>query len=179
MRYTIVTFCTSEYADCVAHWRVRCAELGIPYVNLELESKRDWRHNTRLKPRALFNARLNLTGPILYFDIDGLLLAKPTLPSDSPWDFGIIRNPRAEHRTKISSQCFWIADTLEARKVLAWWDYFTLVSSGNDHPALARTLRYAELAKEAVVVMAESSVKGCWTFNGQRLERSQTTLVTV
>lgn len=176
MSFTIVTFCTPEYADCIPHWQEKCKELNIGYLNMEVQSCGDWKKNTRLKPKALFHARNTLKGTLLYFDIDGKLLLRPAEPLSTKWDFGIIRNPRVEHKTKISSQCLWLADTLAVRRVLAWWDYITICSTGNDHPALARALRFAEQAGEARVVYVEDTVKNSWLFNGQRPQRSQATL---
>jgi len=174
--FTIVTFCTPEYEDCIEHFERKCHEFELPYSNIKLSSTGKWGQNTRLKPKALISAREHVRGPILYLDIDSLLVNKPVPPSQHKWDIGTIRNPRVEHKTKVSSQCMWINDTRPALDLLFMWDTIVFHSTAPDHPCLAKALSVAAARGDITLITVEETVKKCWKFNGQRPNRSQATL---
>ena len=78
--YTVVSFYTREYADCVRSFEEQVIKLGLPCEMEIMQSSGDWATNTGMKPTALFNLRERRRGVLLYLDIDTLLLKAPPIP---------------------------------------------------------------------------------------------------
>ena len=165
--YTVVGFYTQEYADCVRAFGEQAARLGLPCELETMQSLRDWASNTGMKPTALFRLRERLRGPLLYLDIDTILLKAPALPIGT-WDIALSENPVPTHVNRVAAQCFFVGDTIGAKTFLSEWAQRCRNTGGQDHRQLTNTV----MANRAAI-LGRADFTGCFHINGLRTDRTQ------
>ena len=165
--YTLVGFCTPEYRDCLQRFYAQADSLGLPVVVEEIPSLGDWAENTSQKPRALLTLRERIAGVLCYLDVDTILLRAPLLPAGT-WDVALSENPVKTHKNRIAAQCFFLADTQNARVFLAQWAERCRVLHGQDHNHLTSTV-----AANRSALLGQADFTGCLHVNGLRPDRTQ------
>ena len=166
--YTVVAFCTREYADCPGALQRDAIGLGLPCEIEPMSSRGNWADNTNLKPSALQRLRHRLRGPLLYLDVDTKLLRAPALPPGE-WDLALAENPVRTHLNRIAAQCLFIADTEPACEFLRDWAKRCATLGGKDHGHLTATV-----AANRTSVLGTADFAGCLLLNGLRPERTVT-----
>jgi hypothetical protein len=168
MNYVIVAFHTPEYADCVPGFITAGNLAGCRVVIQPMNSRADWALNTGLKPLALLRLRERLAGPLLYLDVDTVVLSAPELPPGA-WDLAMTENPVVKHRNRLSAAAFFLADTPAVRDFLLMWRAYTRQTRRADHPLLTRALRDFG----AQLQVAPADFAGRLRINGFRPARTQ------
>ena len=166
--YTVVSFFTPEYSDCAAEFERAAVTFGLPCVLEPMPSKGNWEDNTGLKPKALIYLRARLRGPLMYLDVDTLLLKAPALPIGE-WDVALCENPVKAHLNRIAAQCFFLSDTASACRFIETWAGLVARYGGRDHRQLTNTV-----ATNKTAVIGKADFTGCLRLNGLRPERTQT-----
>jgi hypothetical protein len=166
--YTVVAFYTPEYADCARPFRERAAALALPCKLQPMRSRGGWAQNTGLKPLALLRLRAGLAGPLLYLDVDTVLLSAPDLPAGA-WDLAVAENPIRAHKNRICAAAFFLGQTEAAREFLSIWRGFARQTRGIDHPLLTRAI--ATMGSRLRITNADFT--GRLRANGLRPQRTQ------
>lgn len=133
MNVTVASFYTPtwEYPAHAERLRAECDALGLAHHIRELPDAGDYIANTRLKPAFLCDAMAELARPLLWIDVDGSILARPTaLRSDVDF-MGRRMPPRRDRVWHVGTLFF--NNTEPARALLSRWA--AMAGDGSDEAA--------------------------------------------
>ena len=119
-RGTIIAFHTPDevYRAEAARLKSTLDALGLEYKFFEVKPEGNWVRTTLLKPHWISKAREELSGPLLYIDVDAFV-------HNDPWPYlsqfdgdmaAVVYN-----NAQLNSATLLINDTANAREVLARW----------------------------------------------------------
>ena len=119
-RGTIIAFHTPDAVYTAEANRLRASldGLGLDYKIIEVQPEQDWVRTTLLKPSWIIKAREELSGPLLYIDVDAIV-------HEDPWPYlGQYDNDLAAFvlpHGGFASGTIFINDTTGARQMLQDW----------------------------------------------------------
>ena len=153
---TIIAFHTPDkvYRAEAARLKKTLDALGLKYHFFEVSPEKNWVRTTLLKPSWIRNAREELSGPLLYIDVDAYVHHDPwPLLSTCEGDLGAV----VYRNGQLNSATLWINDTEGARELLAEWNTRAANRREDDKGDLTATgdngdqgvLKLAVLADEA------------------------------
>lgn len=117
---TVIAFHTPDevYRAEAARLKSTLDRLGLAYHFFEVEPETNWVRTTLLKPMWMSEARENLSGPLLYIDVDAFVHA-------DPWPYlGQYSGDMAAliyDTGELNSATIWINDTPGAVEILKRW----------------------------------------------------------
>ena len=166
-RGTIIAFHTPDevYRTEAARLKSTLDKLNLAYRLVEVAPHENWVRTTLSKPSWIIELREQLTGPLLYIDVDALV-------HEDPWPvLSRIEADVAAHvtpRGEFTSGTVLINDTQGARRLLARWRELAEARRDQDRGDLEATGENGDqgLLKEAVV---ESEKAGGTAFAFHRL----------
>ena len=101
---TIISFYTNtwKYPEYARDMKMSCDALKLESYIVERASTGDWLGNTRMKPAFIYETIKELKRPVLWIDVDGSIMGRPTLlKAGFPYDFAVRKtaneNPRTWH----------------------------------------------------------------------------------
>lgn len=121
MQLTVISFYTNtwEYPQHAQRLAKECEALGLSHYIRELPTTGSWISNTRLKASFVHKTLELLQTPVLWIDVDGSILAKPT-EIDLDMDFMARLQPTQVGRTfHVGTMFFNYTD--EGRKLAKEW----------------------------------------------------------
>ena len=153
---TIIAFHTPDevYRAEAARLKKTLDALGLKYHFFEVSPEKNWVRTTLLKPSWISRARDELSGPLLYIDVDAYVHHDPwPLLSTCEGDLGAV----VYRNGQLNSATLWINDTDGARALLADWNTRAANRREDDRGDLTATgdngdqgvLKLAVLADEA------------------------------
>ncbi len=119
-RGTIVAFHTPDevYRAEAERLKVSLDRLGLEYHFFEVEPEDNWVRTTLLKPSWIATAREELTGPLLYIDVDAVVHGDPwPYVAQYAGDMAAVVYDNGQ----LNSATLWINDTEGARAVISSW----------------------------------------------------------
>lgn len=157
---TVISFYTNtwRYPQYAGDMKKSCAALKLESYIVERKSTGDWLTNTRMKSEFIYETIKELKRPVLWIDVDGSIMGRPTLlKAGFPYDFAARKtakeNPRIWH---VGTMYFNYTDA--CLSFLEEWDQRMKGSRGSDELALdmmwkenieqIQNLRVKELPKE-------------------------------
>ena len=119
-RGTIVAFHTPDEVYRAEAERLKGSldRLGLEYRFFEVEPEKNWARTTLLKPTWVAKAREELSGPLLYIDVDAYVHADPW-PYLSLYDGDLAAV--VYDNGELNSASIWISDTAGAREMIRRW----------------------------------------------------------
>jgi hypothetical protein len=117
---TVIAFHTPDevYRAEAARLKSTLDRLGLDHHFFEVEPEKNWVRTTLLKPSWIARAREELSGPLLYIDVDAIV-------HEDPWPYlqqlSVDMAAVVYDNGQLNSATLWIADTLGARMVLDEW----------------------------------------------------------
>jgi hypothetical protein len=118
---TVIAFHTPDevYRAEAARLKSTLDRLGLEYHFFEVEPEKNWVRTTLLKPSWISRAREELSGPLLYIDVDAIV-------HEDPWPYlsGLTVDMAAVvyDNGQLNSATLWVADTPGARVALQAWE---------------------------------------------------------
>lgn len=97
MRYKIISFYSEPepnstyYTDNYKRFVKECDSLELDYYVEELESKKDYWLNCKMKPEFIQSCMQKFNMPLIWLDIDSIIRKKPTLEKLEKIDFGAVK----------------------------------------------------------------------------------------
>lgn len=133
MTVTVVSFYTDtwEYPAHAERLAGECDALGVPHRIVELPDQGTYLANTRLKPGFIRDTMRDLDRPLLWIDVDGSLLARPTALRDDVDFMGFRMAPNRNRTWHVGTLYFNATDP--ARALLDVWA--ATVNRGSDEAA--------------------------------------------
>ena len=119
-RGTIIAFHTPDevYRAEAARLKSTLDALGLDYKFFEVKPEKNWVRTTLLKPSWILKAREELSGPLLYIDVDAFVHEDPW-PYLSQYDADLAAV--VYDNGELNSASVWINDTQGARELLTRW----------------------------------------------------------
>ena len=117
---TVIAFHTPDevYRAEAARLKATLDHLGLDHHFFEVEPEKNWVRTTLLKPSWIARAREELSGPLLYIDVDAIV-------HEDPWPYlqqlSVDMAAVVYDNGQLNSATLWIADTSGARTVLDEW----------------------------------------------------------
>ncbi|MCP5505549.1 MAG: hypothetical protein H7A38_01525 [Chlamydiales bacterium] len=133
---TIISFYTENtpYEEEIKGLIESCKKYNLPYSVDPLPNFGSWERNCCFKPKYILKKLIDLNGPVLWIDADGIVYQKPTLFDTLDADIAVrvIETIPDDHPSKILSGTLFFNYTPEAIQVLQEWDEETEVLLKND-----------------------------------------------
>ena len=117
---TIIAFHTPDevYRAEAERLKKSLDALGLTYQIFEIEPEKNWVRTTLLKPTWIAPVRDNISGPLLYIDVDAFVHEDPwPFLADVEGDMGAV----VYENGQLNSATLWINDTPGARTILERW----------------------------------------------------------
>ncbi len=137
-RGTVIAFHTPDevYRAEAARLKASLDALGLEHHFFEVQPEGNWVRTTLLKPSWIIRAREELSGPLLYIDVDAVVHADPW-PYLQQYDGDMAAV--VYDNGQLNSATLWINDTPGAREVLSAWKAAADARRADDHGELEAT----------------------------------------
>lgn len=163
-RGTIIAFHTPDevYRTEAARLKSTLDALGLDYKFFEVKPEKNWVRTTLLKPSWILKAREELSGPLLYVDVDALVHRDPW-----PYLSGQTGDAAAFvfQNGEFASGTIWINDTTGARTLLTSWLEQSQNRRDSDAGELTNTGENGDQGVLREVVVAEEQSSGRFQFS--------------
>ena len=161
---TIIAFHTPDkvYRAEAARLKKTLDALGLRYHFFEVSPEKNWVRTTLLKPSWISRAREELSGPLLYIDVDALVHADPwPYLSQFEGDLSAFVFPNGQ----FASGTLLVADTPGARDFLTQWNDWAQRRLAEDNNTLSHAGDDGDQGALSDLVRSSEQLGGSLRFN--------------